>query len=272
MSVANFIPEVWAAGVITAFTKDQVVIPSLNTAYTGDATRGNTVNIISAVTPTITDYKLAGRIVEPEDLDSTTLALLIDQEKAFSVYIDDIDKAQAAGSFDDWVSIAGRALGEDAESTVLAALLAGAGTNAQADTPVAVTTSALALDAILAIREAMAKSKVPTAGRYIAVNPAMATLLISGLASSGSGLGEGELRNGQVARLYGMTILETPLFAEAAKPVAVGYHEASLAFVQQINTVESSRAHDRFSDILKGLSVYGAKVVLPTAVVKYVSA
>lgn len=271
MAIDNFIPEIWSAGVQQAFTANQLVIPTLNTAFSGDARKGNTVHIINATTPTIVDYATAGRVIDPEALADTEVSLLIDQERAFSVNVDDVDAVQAAGSFDAWVQAAGRALAEDAEEYAIAQLLAGA-TNGQESTPVAVDTFAEAKAALQKIRLLMAKAKVPTAGRFVAVNPAFADLLVGGLSDVALAGGSNELRNGQVARLFGMDIIETPAFAEATKPVAVGYHESAAAFVSQIDKVESMRNPNKFADIVRGLNVYGAKVTRPTGVVKYVSA
>jgi len=118
----------------------------------------------------------------------------------------------------------------------------------------------------------MAKAKVPTADRFVAVNPAFADLLVGGLSDVALAGGANELRNGQVARLFGMDVIETPAFAEATKAVAVGYHANAAAFVSQIDKVESLRNPSKFADIVRGLNVYGAKVTIPTGVYKYVSA
>lgn len=273
MAIDNFIPEVWSAGVTTAFQKAQIVIPSLNTNYSGEARKGNTVHIIGATTPTITDYAAGGRTIDPEALADTSVDLLIDNEKAFSFLVDDVDMVQAAGSFDAWTAAAGGALAEDAEAYVLAQMLSGAGSNLNTGgSAVTIDTGAKALAALRAIRTALTKNKVPAAGRFVAVNPAMADLIVAELGLNANGLGEGELRNGVVARVYGMTVLETPLFAEATKPVAVGYHDSAFAFVSQIDKTESLRATNSFSDIVRGLHVFGAKVVRSAGVVKYLGA
>lgn len=273
MAIDNFIPEIWSAGVTTAFQKAQVIIPSLNTNYTGEARRGNTVHIIGATTPTIVDYAGASRTIDAEALSDTSVDLLIDQEKAFSFLVDDVDRVQAAGSFDAWTSAAGGALAEDAEAAVLAQMLSGAGTNLNTGgSAVVIDTADEALAALRAIRTQLTKNKVAAAGRYVAVNPAFADLVVAGLGTNASGLGENELRNGVVARIYGLTVLETPLFAEATKPVAVGYHDSAVAFVSQIDETESLRAQSSFSDIVRGLHVYGTKVVRSAGVVKYLGA
>jgi hypothetical protein len=270
MAINNFIPEIWAAGVTTSFQANQIVIPTLTSTYSGEARRGNTVHIIGAVTPTVVDYKAAGRVINAEALADTEVTLLIDQEKAFSVNIDDVDAVQAAGTFDAWVASAGRALAEDAESYVLETMLA-EGVDGNAGDLV-VDSADEAKAAIRKLRTEMSKAKVPTTGRFVVVNPAMADLLIAGLSDASLAGDSGELRNGQVGRLAGFNVLESALLGDSDVPTAVAYHEAAVAFVSQIDKVESLRNPSKFSDIVRGLNVYGSKTTLPTAVVKFVSA
>jgi len=269
MAIDNFIPELWSAGVTQSFIANQVVIPTLNTQYVGEATRGNTVHIINATTPTIVDYAAAGRTITAEALADTEVLLLIDQEKAFSVNVDDVDAVQAAGSFNAWTDAAGRALAEDAETYVLAQMLAGA-TNGNGGA-VVVDTPAEAKAAIRAIRKSLTESKVPSGNRFVVVNPDFADLLLQDLSDVSVAGGSSELRDGQILRLYGMDVIESPLLA-GATPSAVGYHQDMVAFVNQIGSLESLRNPTKFSDIVRGLSVFGAKVVKTEAVVKYVSA
>jgi len=268
MAIDNFIPEVWAAGVTQSFIANQVVIPTLNNAFTGEVTAGNKVHIINATTPTISDYS-ATRTITAEALADTEVVLDIDQEKAFSVNVDDVDRVQASSEFAPWVDSAGRALAEDAETYVLTTMLAGA---SDANTgSVEIDTADEAKAAIRAIRKEMANNKVPAAGRYIVVNPDMADLLIQGLDDASVAGTDSELRNGVIGRLYGFTVVESPLFS-ADTPAAIGYHEAMFAYVSQIQSLESLRNPTKFADIVRGLNVYGGKVLKNEAVVKYVSA
>ena len=269
MAIDNFIPEVWAAGVTQSFIANQVVIPTLNNAFTGDVVRGNTVHIINATTPTIVDYAAAGRTISAEALNDTEVTMTIDQEKAFSVNVDDVDRVQASSEFAPWVDSAGRALAEDAEEYLLGLMVAGA-TNGNAGA-VVVDTADEAKAAIRALRLSMAASKVPAAGRFVVVNPDMADLLIQGLDDASVAGTDSELRNGVIGRLYGFTVVESPLL-EAGTPAAVGYHQSMVAFVNQVQKLESLRNPTKFSDIVRGLNVYAGKVIKSEAVVKYVSA
>lgn len=272
MAIDNFIPEVWAAGVTQSFIANQVVIPTLNTQYVGNATRGNTVHIINATTPTITDYAAAGRSITAEALADTEVQLLLNQEKAFSVNVDDVDRVQAAGEFNAWTEAAGRALAEDAEEYVIAQMLAGS-SDSNGDA-VVVDTPAEAKAAIRAIRKSLTESKVPSSGRFVIVNPDFADLLLQDLSDVSVAGSSTELRDGAILRLYGMDVIESPLvtIGGAARPAAIGYHQDMVAFVNQIDSVESLRNPTKFADIVRGLNVYGAKVVKSEAVVRYVSA
>jgi len=268
MAITNFIPEVWSAGVTQSFIANQIVIPTLNTQYSGDATRGNTVHIINATTPTIVDYKAAGRSITAEALNDTEVQLLLNQEKAFSVNVDDVDAVQAAGTFNAWTDAAGKALAEDAEEYLLAQMLAGA-TNGNAGA-VVVDTAEKAKTAVRSVRTAMTAAKVPAGNRFIVVTPDFADLLIQGLSDVSAAGQTDELRNGQITRLFGMNVLESALLGTDVS--AVGYHGDTVAFVNQIQSLESLRNQTKFSDIVRGLNVYGAKVVKSEAVIKYVSA
>lgn len=269
MAIDNFIPEIWSAGVTQSFIANQIVIPTLNTQYAGDATRGNTVHIINATTPTIVDYAAAGRSITAEALADTEVQLLINQEKAFSVNVDDVDAVQAAGSFNAWTDAAGRALAEDAETYVIAQMVAGSTGGNPGNVVVDDATKAKA--AIRSIRKQLTEAKVPSGNRFVIVNPDMADLLLQDLSDVSVAGSSTELRDGAILRLYGMDVIESPLVAGDV-PAAVGYHQDMVAFVNQIGSLESLRNPTKFSDIVRGLNVYGAKVVKSEAVVSYFSA
>lgn len=269
MAINQFIPELWSAAVTTSFQANQLVLPTLNTQFTGEVRRGNTLHIIGATTPTIVDYAAAGRTITAEALGDTEVLLNIDQEKAFSINIDDVDMVQAAGAFDAWTATAGRALAEDAESFAIATIKGGA-TNANTGA-VVVDTPAEAKAAVRAIRKKMVDAKVPSAGRYIVANPDFVDLLLQDLSDVAAAGSNTELRDGVVLRLYGLDIIESPLVGEAV-PAAIGYQADQVAFVSQIQAMESLRSQTSFSDIVRGLNVYGAKVLKGEAVYKFISA
>lgn len=272
MAINNFIPEIWAPELQLEFHANQIIIPTVNGKYDGEVARGNTVKITGAVTPSIIDYKAAGRVINPEDLDDDGIDLLIDQEKAFGFNVDDVDRVQAAGSFEDYTASAGRALAEDAEDYVAGLLLSQSfGLNITGSSPVTIDSADKARKALLDIRKYLNQQKLPMSQRYAVVNPAFASFLIDQLSDASYAGGDGELRNGVIGRIYGMDVLESPLLGNQSLPTAVGYHSAGVAFASQINEVEALRNPTKFADIVRGLNVYGAKVIRQNLVASYVS-
>lgn len=271
MAIDNFIPDIWSAAVETEFLAAQVVIPTINGKYDGEATRGNTVKITGAVTPTITDYS-STRTITAEAMDDDGQDLNIDQEKAFGFIVDDIDRVQAAGTMEDWTASAGRALAEDSESYVLGKFLTESWTlNVTGASPLTIDSYEDAKAAALKVRTFLNNKKIPTGDRFLVVNPAFSEYVVDGLSESALASAENELRNGQIARIWGFNVLESPLLGDQSKPTCVGYHTASAAYVGQIAETEALRHQTKFADIVRGLNVYGAKVTRQVAIGSFVS-
>ena len=270
MAVTNFIPTLWSAAILENFRAAQYIIPSVNRQYEGEIAAGNSVKITGITAPSIQNYATS-RTLTIDALADSTQTLSINQEKAFSFKVDDIDRVQAAGSFEPVTRDAGMALAEDAEAFVLAQMKAN-GTSAGTS---AITTSAHAYAAIVAIRQALTKAKVPASERYLAVSPEFASLLLA----EGSKLtsvpqaGTGELRNGVVGDVLGFTVIEHPLLTHTSnRPAAIGYHGPSVGYVGQIAKTEGGRMELAFADYIRSLNVYGAKVLRPDAVQTFLPA
>jgi len=270
MAISNYKPTIWHAGLLENFHQNTFVIPTLNSSYEGDIVNGGEIVKITGFTqPTIGTY--SGTITRQALVDSTQ-SLAIDQQKYFAFLVDDVDKVQAAGSFDQVLTDAGAGLADVAEDYILGEML----TNGTSAGTTAVTTNALADAAVKLIRTALVKAKVPTADRYLAVNPEAAAFLMD---SSGSLFKANEsgsdqtLRNGVIGSYRGFTVIETPssALASAGKPTFMGYHGRSVAFVNQLIKTRAQTALDAFGDQIDGLNVYGGKVLRATAVQKYVS-
>ena len=272
MAIDNFIPEIWSASVETEYQAGQIVIPTVTGKYDGEIRKGNQVNITGAVTPSIRDYA-STRSIEAEDLDDKGQTLLIDQEKAWSILVDDIDEAQAAGDLGVWAGAAGRGLQEVAEAFMINRLLTQSfQVNVTGSAPRTVNSYSTAKAEALTIRKTLNDNKVPVDGRFLLVNSAFGSLLVDGLSDAALAGGSNELRNGQIARVWGFTVLESPHFTEQTKPIAIGYHTSSAAFAGQIQKTESLRHQTKFADIVRGLHVYGGKVIRREAVAASVSA
>lgn len=271
MAVSNFIPTIWSAAILENFKAAQAIIPTLNKQYEGEVAPGNTVKITGITTPSVQDYS-ASRTLTIDALSDSTQSLVINQEKAISFKVDDVDRVQAAGSFEPVTVDAGMALAEDAEAYVIAQLKAN-GTSAGTG---AITTAAAAFAAVVTLRQALGKAKIPAQNRYLIVSPEFAALLLaegSKLTSVNTAGSDMELRNGVLGSLLGFTVIEHPLLTHTSnRPAAIAYHGPSVAFVGQIAKTEGGRMELAFADYIRALNVYGAKILRANAVQTYLPA
>lgn len=262
MAITNFIPEIWSAAVAQALQEEAVLAAITNRQYEGEARRGNTVHVTGVVPPNITDYAAAGRLTNAQEIDDDGDAVPIDQEKSFDFHVDDIDRVQAAGSFEEWTTAAGRALANDADSFIGAQLDAGG--TPLADAPAAVTNGDEAHAVLRNMRKALNLANVPTGMRFVAMNAEFEAHLLGAEAkltsvdTSGDSRG---FREAVLGRYMAFTLVTSNLLPVQAVPYAVAFWQPAVAYISQIDKIEGLRSHTKFADRIRGLHVYGSKVL-----------
>lgn len=273
----TFIPEIWSAMMLESLKKELVYAgPSVvNRDYEGDiANQGDTVRIRSISRPTIATYTKGSTTITPEQLTDAQRSLVIDQAKYFAFEVDDIDAAQTPGGELEAGLVEAVYGLRDVADQYVAALYTGAATANQIGT-VSVTTGALAYTQLRRLKVKLDEANVPQQGRYVVVPPWYHGLLLEEdkfvrVDASGTDTG---LRNGLVGRALGFDVLmsnNAPLVTGDDYAVMAGYPKA-IAFAEQINKVEAYRPESAFGDALKGLHVYGAKLVRPDAIATVVA-
>ena len=273
MAINNFIPEVWSARLLSSLKKSLVFAgPGVaNRDYEGDIRQsGDTVRITSISRPTIGDYVKNSTTITPETLTDAQRSLLISQSKYFAFEVDDIDMRQAANGgalMNEAASEAAYGLADVADQYV-----AGLYTEVQAANAIsttAITDPAKAVKGLLDLKTKLDVADVPTQGRYVVVPPWYLNLLLQSdlfARVDASGTSEG-LRNGTVGRAWGFDVMMSNncvLITGDDYAVMAGVPGA-ISFAEQIVKVEAYRPESAFSDALKGLHLYGAKVVRPDA-------
>lgn len=274
MALTNFIPEVWAASVLTALDA-QLAYGSLgvcNRDYEGDIGQyGGSVTINTAADPTIETYVPYTDMTGGE-ASTSPQTMPIDQMKAWSLDLDDVDRAQARDSGDFVGKVGLRAahlLAKTADAFIAAQMAAGiAPANITAEDTF--NTPAAAYDALVDLRTTLSENDVPVSGRWAIVPPAFYALLLKDPRFvSGDALGAQTRSTGVVGSAAGMTVLEsnqTPNGPGAgAGRLIIAGHEVATTYADQVTKVEGVRLPAQFADRLRGLHVYGAKVVRPTA-------
>lgn len=277
MSIQAFKPEVWSAQLLVELRKALVYgQPTVvNRDYEGEiAERGDTVHITGIGDPTISDYE-PGDTLTYEDVSDAGTTLLIDQAKRFSQKLDDIDRAQALG--DPMVQVMNNAaygLADKADQFVASLYTGAASANTIGSTGSPVNTYSTVTDAydkVLApLRTKLTKANVPTQGRYVVVSPEFTESLLKDsrfIKVNESGTEDG-LRNGMVGRAAGFDILESnnvPNPTSDYQAIIAGYPGA-ISYAEQIIKTEALRLQTTFADAVRGLHVYGAKLVRPTGI------
>jgi len=272
VSVATFVPEIWSGKLLTAFDKKLVYADLVNRDYEGEiAQAGDTVRINAVGDVTIAPYVPGTTEIEPETLDTADQVLVVDQAHYFAFEVDDVDQRQAKGGL---VTEATRRAGHNLADIVdqfIVDLYAGVD-GANALSTVDCSDGDKAYTMLLAMRTACEEADIPTDGRWCVVPPWVVGHLLDNpkfvanpaLAQTGA-----NLLNGQVGRAAGFDIYESnnnPLITGDDYLVWAGVKPA-MTMAQQINDVEAHRSHKHFADVVRGLLLYGAKLVRPNAIV-----
>ena len=267
MSVATFIPELWAARLMYALDKSHVAANLVNRDYEGQIRQqGDTVHINSIGAVTVNDYTRNTDIEDPEVLTTTDQTLEINQSKYFNFQIDDVDAAQAAGDMmDTAMSRAAYALNDTSDAFLLGVIAAGADSGNIIGSSTAETlTSDNVYEKIVSLRTMLDKQNVPNNGRYIVVPPEVYALLLMDdrfVKASDGGTANATLLNGEVGKVAGFTVYmsnNVPYSTDTwSIPASVPY---STTYAEQVISTEAYRMEKRFADAVKGLHVYGAKV------------
>jgi hypothetical protein len=282
MAILNFIPEIWSAQLLVSL-KGSLVYggPGLvNRNYEGEISQyGDTVNITNIVRPSVGDYAAHTDIVI-EDVDDATRALIIEQSKYFAFEVDDIEKRQARGGvMGEAASEAAYALGDTADQYLAGVMKAGVAASNQlaargsdgdgTGTGVKATGADL-IQMFIDQKVRLDEENVPSQGRWVAVNPEMHGLLLGEpqfVRVDQAGSSEA-LRNGQMGRAFGFDVVlsnNVPSTAgtELTSYTAISGYGGATTYAEQIAKVEAMRLEKRFADALKGLHLYGSKVIRP---------
>jgi hypothetical protein len=281
MSLDNFNPEVWSQELLANLHKAHVYgSPGVvNTDYEGDIrSAGDTVRINSIGAVTVFDYTKNSDMSAPETLTDAQATLVVDQAKAFNFAVDDIDKAQQSPK------VMAAAMGEaayalrDAADTYVAAMYTQAAAGnliGSTGSPVTVTdpvtaSNKLAYAYLVDLGVKLDEANVPSEGRFAIVPPWYEGLLLldNRFVGYGGAAQDARLVNGQIGRAAGFDIYKSNNVPYAAGPIKyriTAGHPMAWSFAAQITSVEAYRPEKRFADAVKGLYVYGAKVVKPAA-------
>jgi N4-gp56 family major capsid protein len=275
MAITRFRPEIWSANLLVALRKALVYGSPMvvNKDYEGEISEyGDTVRITSISRPTISTYVPNSTTITFPELTDAQRTLTVDQAKYFAFSVDDVDARQARGNvMPQAADEAAYALADVVDQYIASFYTGVQSANALGSLTVnSATTPTDAYDKVLVpLKIKLDLANVPTQGRYVVVRPELHGCLLRDarfIKVNEAGTEDG-LRNGHVGRAAGFDIMisnNAPNTTASEYATIAGTNQA-ISFAEQINKVEALRPQSSFSDAIKGLALYGAKLVRPDA-------
>lgn len=263
MSVKNFIPMVWAKEIEQNREKMMVAAKLCNRDYEGDIKElGDKVKINGVSRPTITDYDDVNGLGDFERLQDQSTMLEITQSKAFHFYVGDIDKRQSAGNImNAELKEAAAALAEVMDSYIYS-LYKEAGIKTTVDE----INDSNILSVINQTLGKLWKNNVPTTEAVsLEVTPEFLTKLQ--MAKLLTDTDNSTLLEGGIAhklKTFNIDVyMSNNLPKENGKDICILRTKKAISFAEQLKEIKSYEPQNFFGEAVKGLQVYGAKVIRP---------
>jgi hypothetical protein len=293
----TFIPEIWSGKLIEKFYASTVLSAISNTDYEGEIkNHGDKVIIRTKPTITIRDYS-AAQPLTMERPAATVVELDINKGKYFATILDDVMDVQAdINMMSMWSEDAGEQMKITIDTAVLLGLVDTAtattnrGTTAgaiSASINLGVTTAPLSIvdrnagsgevevvDWLVRLGQVLDERNIPETGRWVVMPTWAAARIKTSELRDASLTGDGTsiLRNGRLGMVDRFTLYSSNLLPSgvsggfaAGEWVAYAGHAHGLTFASQVSKVETIRSESTFGNILRGLQVYGYKVLDGTA-------
>ena len=291
-----FLPSVYSKKVMNFFRKASVIEAITNTDYAGEISSfGDSVKIIKEPVISVSDYTRNTDTTQTM-LTDQEITLVVDSAKAFKFIVDDIESNMSHVNFKEIASSsAAYALKDSYDAAVLATMFAGCSASAPNHILGSDSATDLAagtfdgtgnldigfgtdehdpLDLMGRMARLLDEQNVPEEGRWFVASPDFYEVLgqsSSKLLSVDYNGGQGSIRNGLVSsgKLRGFQMYKSNNIAATSNAAGkcLAGHMSSTATANTILSTEVLRDPTSFGDIVRGLHVYGAKVLRDEAIV-----
>ena len=291
-----FLPAVYSKKVLNFFRKASVIEAITNTDYAGEITAfGDSVKIVKEPTITVYQYERGADVTQTK-LTDAEITLIVDTANAFKFKVDDIESSMSHVNWREAASSsAAYALRDAFDEGVLATMFSGVaasspnhilGSDSATDLAAGTfdgtgnldigfgTDEHDPIDVLGHMARLLDDQNVPEEGRWFAASPDFYEVLsetASKLLSVDYNAGQGSIRNGLVTsgKLRGFNMYKTNNIASTTNAAGkcIAGHISSTATAQTITSTEVLRDPSSFGDIVRGLHVYGAKVLRDEALV-----
>jgi hypothetical protein len=270
---------------------DATVLAAIsNTDYEGEIkNQGDKVNIRTKPSITINTYD-NGQALTLERPSSNIVTLLIDKGYYWNVVLDDVMETQMdIKMLSKWSEDASEQMKIKIDTAVLATISAGvssankgltagrisAGISLGTTAAPASVSKTTVIDKIIDMGQVLDEQNVPETGRWLVIPPWMAARIKKSDLKDASLTGDAQtpLRNGRLGMIDRFTLYTSNLLPASGATYTKCYagHSSGLTFASQISKLESMRSELTFGQIMRGLSIYGSKVVDGTMITELVA-
>ena len=271
MAISNFIPTIWSENLYHELDKQYIAVRNCNRDFEGEIReKGASVKICGVGNVSVFDYTKNMDMSSPQVLSDTASTLLINQAKGFHFQIDDIDRAQCSPKLmGEAMRVAANALTDAADKYVYSLYTYAGNTITQES-----TTKDNIIGLIIDARTKLMENNVSGSREVVVeVSPAVASLIMKAKAELATNNRE-VLENGCIGSIGGCRIyVSNNIAKEDDSSSNTTYHKClvrtkrAVAFAEQLSEIDAYRPEKRFADAVKGLHLYGAKVVYPSEMV-----
>lgn len=292
----TFIPKVWDEALLTSLEPALVFADDCTKEYEGSISKlGDTVHILGINAPTITETKLTssgsfkndstratalgGVPGTPEGIGGWEQTLLIDTIDSFAYKVEDVDKVQSVKTLMVEASKqAALGLANKIDQNLSAAIAAGATVNSVASGSVDKSAStAVSKSNILgymdeAIQKLYEANVTPNTEIVATVSPRFFMLLKQAYVDIDKN-NSAMIENGHVGRYGNVTIKMSNNVTKATTSSSndtdiISFRtKRAVAFAKQLTETETLRSPTEFANIVRGLILYGYKIIRPAELV-----
>ena len=263
----HFIPEIFSKKLQAKFYANTVLAEVTTTEYEGEISgQGDKVNIRTVPAVTVADYTGS---LSYADVTSGTVELNINKAKSYAFKVDDILRQQADIDFMN-------AAAEDAAQNMKIAIEqdvfanVGAGSSlTDVNSSEAGTNAGNILGHILTAGRTLDENNIPETERFMIIDPATAAIIKNSDLKQAylTGDAESPIRNGNIGMIDRFTVyVSNNLPSSGSVTTGLFGHPKAVAYASQMTNTETVRLESSFGDGVRGLAVYGYKVVVPTAI------
>jgi hypothetical protein len=269
MAITNFIPTVWSENLYQELDKKYIGVANCNRDFEGEIReKGNTVRICGVGDVVVSDYTKNSNMDSPVSLSDTARDLKIDQAKYFNFQIDDIDRAQSSPKLMEVaMKNAASAIANDADRYVYG-LFGQAGSSIKCTD----TTVENIIDLIIDARTKLFANNVSDPEDIvIEVTPDIAGLIMKAKVTLSTD-NTAVMEAGCIGAIGGCKIFVSNNVKKMEgdngyEHKCLARTKRAIAFAEQLSEIDAYRPELRFADAVKGLHLYGAKVVYPKEMV-----